>query len=508
MFASLLLSLALATGGPEGPVTTQGSTFRDAAGRQVLLHGVNLVNKSKAEGYLPGSERDFEAMAGWGFNVVRLGILWAGLEPAPGRISEAYLEAIDQRIAWASKHGIRVLLDMHQDLYSAEFSDGAPAWATLTGGHPFEAGQGVWSDAYFNSPAVQHAFEAFWTNASAPDGVGLQDHLAAAWQRVARRYAANPTVLGFDLLNEPFPGLSAPRAQEAFLGKAASLIAARPDAPKASPEELGAMWLSAEGRARLLALLDDPKAFAEVLDAAEPVFQTFDRQQLMPYYRRVAKAIREVAPTKILFLGTTMASNSGVRSAIAPLEGGGPQAYAPHAYDLVVDTAGAATPSEARLGLIFERHGEVARRLGLPVLVGEWGAYYGSAVPASAAWAVARHLESLRCGDTYWSHEDLSRAPYASAIHRPYAAEAAGELLELRTDPEARTFRCRWKEDPRIKAPTRIFLPDWLGIARKHVEVRPASPFRLERRPGLKGAWLIVSPMRKAGERGVRVGGR
>ena len=36
--------------------------------------------------------------------------------------------------------------------------------------------------------------------------MGLQDRYAAAWRHVAKRFARNPGVLGYDLMNEPWPG--------------------------------------------------------------------------------------------------------------------------------------------------------------------------------------------------------------------------------------------------------------------------------------------------------------
>jgi endoglycosylceramidase len=52
-------------------------------------------------------------------------------------------------------------------------------------------------------PALQHAFDHFFAN----DG-GLQDRYAAAWAHVAQRFRDAPNVLGYDLLNEPWPGTS------------------------------------------------------------------------------------------------------------------------------------------------------------------------------------------------------------------------------------------------------------------------------------------------------------
>ena len=37
-------------------------------------------------------------------------------------------------------------------------------------------------------------------------GVGLQDRYAAAWGHVASRFASAQHTIGFDLLNEPWPG--------------------------------------------------------------------------------------------------------------------------------------------------------------------------------------------------------------------------------------------------------------------------------------------------------------
>ena len=118
-------------------ITVQSERFVDPQGRQVLLHGINMVNKNANAGYLGDEGPElFAAMADWGSNCVRLGVIWDGLEPEPGVYDEGYLQGLDRQIAWAGEYSLNVFLDMHQDLYSVCFSDGAPEWATLTGGQP------------------------------------------------------------------------------------------------------------------------------------------------------------------------------------------------------------------------------------------------------------------------------------------------------------------------------------------------------------------------------------
>jgi endoglycosylceramidase len=55
-------------------------------------------------------------------------------------------------------------------------------------------------------PALQRAFDHFWANSPGPGGIGLQDRYAAAWEHVAERFAGNPSVLGYEIMNEPWPG--------------------------------------------------------------------------------------------------------------------------------------------------------------------------------------------------------------------------------------------------------------------------------------------------------------
>lgn len=55
-----------------------------------------------------------------GFNLIRLGIFWDGAEPEPGKIDYGYLEKLREIVGLAEKHGIYVILDMHQDLICSE----------------------------------------------------------------------------------------------------------------------------------------------------------------------------------------------------------------------------------------------------------------------------------------------------------------------------------------------------------------------------------------------------
>ena len=420
----LAASVSPAQATAHGPVSAAGGRFLDADKKPLLLHGINVVEKSKAQGYVGNlTAADFAAVRSWGMNCVRLGIFWDGLEPEPGRIDEAYLERIARLVSWARAEDLFVLLDMHQDLFSVKFSDGAPAWATLDDGKPHTPGT-VWSDAYYISEAVQAALDHFWENRPAADGVGLQDHYARVWRRVAERFKEEPAVLGFDLMNEPIPGQDAGRLQMTLLTRLAELLAKRPGGPAFTGEQLAAMEGTPDGRKQLTTWLADLDLYRGMLEAGVPIMQAFDRTKLQPFYNRVARAIREVDSDHLLFFEPAMAANLGIPSALAPLmDAHGRrdphQAYAPHGYDIVVDTASIDLTSQDRVALIFQRHSEFARHHQLPMLVGEWGAYYLNSNAADAARFVVQQFDALGCGDTYWSYDRaLAESPLLPALHR------------------------------------------------------------------------------------------
>ena len=219
-------------------ISIKTNKFIDPQGRQVILHGINLVNKNTNKNYL-GDEtsEDFIAMKEWGFNCIRMGIIWDGLEPEPGIYDDNYLQGIDERISWAKENGLYVFLDMHQDLYSVKYSDGAPEWATITEDMPHIKDGAIWSDAYLASLAVQTALDNFWNNTPAPDGIGIQEHYARAWKYVAERYANETSVIGYDLMNEPFLGHEAQQILPAMVTKGMEILATIDGAQLQSAEE-------------------------------------------------------------------------------------------------------------------------------------------------------------------------------------------------------------------------------------------------------------------------------
>jgi hypothetical protein len=181
---------------------------------------------------------DARSLDALGFTVVRLGIIWQGLEPGPpdARPNDprycarhragtafpslgagdpyrpsavrSYLARTDRIVALLADAGLRVILDMHQDAFGSAFSEtqgpspwngeGAPAWATCTGGAAFD-GRPYWGLAY-TAPAVQTAIRHFWHNDVRGD---LQGQFARVWQAVARHYRRDRDVLGYEVFNEP-----------------------------------------------------------------------------------------------------------------------------------------------------------------------------------------------------------------------------------------------------------------------------------------------------------------
>ena len=119
------------------PLGTTGDSITNSDGQVVILHGFGEVVKvppyePSATGF---SDDDAAFLQENGFNVVRLGVDWAALEPAPGVFDTTYLASIEQTVQTLGQHGIYSILDMHQDAWGTAFGgEGAPAWATLTGG--------------------------------------------------------------------------------------------------------------------------------------------------------------------------------------------------------------------------------------------------------------------------------------------------------------------------------------------------------------------------------------
>jgi hypothetical protein len=217
---------------PKGFLRADGDVIRDGDGNQLLLRGVNvnqLVDfyqpRADVAATDPLTEEDFARIAELGFNVVRLNLSWSALEPERGTLDQAYVDRISQAVDWAEQHDLYVVLDMHQDAWwngaTADGTacrpgtdpmwgyDGAPEWATITDGAPRCQFQG--RDI---SPAGNRAFENFYF-----DTDGIQTALVETWGKLAAEFKDEPAVAGFDLLNEPGFGETAPVTTSYLLGR-------------------------------------------------------------------------------------------------------------------------------------------------------------------------------------------------------------------------------------------------------------------------------------------------
>src|SRR4051794_11089715 len=318
--AVLMTAVGPAQAAPEPPFGSAGGFLTDSNGRVFISHGVNMVYKVAP--YEPSAagfgDDDAAFLAREGFNSVRLGVIYKAVEPKPGVYDDAYLDKIAQTAAVLTRHGIAPLIDFHQDLYNEKYQgEGWPDWAVIDDGAPNQP-QAGFPDNYLTNTALNRAFDNFWANTAGPGAVGLGDRYAQAWKHVAARFAAEDGILGYDLLNEPWPGTG---------------------------------WQQCINTSGCPA---------------------FDQGPFADFYRRTLTALRQSDPHHLAFYEPAVTYNFGGGTDLPDFEG--PVAMSWHDYCLG-PTNGATTAACAQSELVpFQNSQSRTKETGDPTLVTEFGA--------------------------------------------------------------------------------------------------------------------------------------
>ena len=461
---------------PRGPLDNAGRWITDRRGRVVILHGINMVYKLPP--YRPDavgfSADDAAFLQRNGFNTVRLGVIEKGVEPQPGQYDGTYVRKLRSTERILARHGIFSLVDFHQDLYNEKFGgEGWPDWAVLDDGLP--ADPMGFPVTYVTSPGLNRAFDNFWANDTGPGGVGIQARYAAAWARVARSFKRDRGVLGYDLLNEPWPGT----------------------------------------------------AFGSCRNTAG--CPAFDKGSMAPFYRRVLRQIRGVDRKHVVFYEPQVLFNTDADTSL-PRLGFARTGFSFHVYCTPGLVAGAPTDCAEIEQAVFDNADQQSTRTGDALLLSEYGATDDTATLTRIANLADSHMVSWQewhyCGcsdptttgpgDVQALVKDPANPPRGAnvlrnklkTLARPYPQAISGTPLSFSFEPATRRFELVY-ETKRAKGRgtfsrglTDVFLPEIQYPHGYRAQVRggslfPASSSRhliVRAKPGANRITLTVAP--------------
>lgn len=187
------------------------------------------------------TDLDIQNLYDWGFNFVRLGVMWEAVERSPGVYDAAYLDKVDALITKLGKKGIYTMVDAHQDIFARKIcGEGIPNFYAKQiidkgiycldkkfdfilepivkkfgmcksmkdydlrydeDGNPLiEDCQKYNFAAIYTSPEALTIQRAFYYN-----DLGIKDKFVSFWKTMAARFANNEYVVAYDPLNEPAP---------------------------------------------------------------------------------------------------------------------------------------------------------------------------------------------------------------------------------------------------------------------------------------------------------------
>ncbi len=452
----------------------------DAQGRVLILHGANVSGSAKTSpDRMPDISEDEVHMLSheWGFNYARYLLSWDGVEPQPGVYDETYFQGVEKRLDWLNAAGIHVMLDMHQDVWSVfTCGNGNPQWTVRNDGIPMEPTcRSVWSFNYFQ-PAVTRVFDNFWAYTDGPDA-DLQDHFTAMWTAVAARFKDHPAVIGYDILNEPYPGSYFDKIE------AATRRTVKDGAPSAA----------------------------------------FDVERFGPFYQRVIDAIRTVDSDHWIFFEPRFgAPANGSPSWIPRLDdprSGTPRiVYIPHLYSGIAEaTVDYAPWNDTVPSWERERTTDVARQGG-PLVIGEFGFTWSmtnaprymldvldTADRMLAGWAWWAADPGPPTGWSFYDRDTQSPNPNSDYLARPYPRAVAGTPTSIAFDHAKRTFELHFTDRKGVTGPTEIYLgahrfyPGGFSVESNDPDGSWSSAFDAE------GEVLSVSTPRDGGDHTIRI---
>ena len=133
--------------------------------------------------------------------------------------------------------------------------------------------------------------------------------------------------------------------------------------------------------------------------------------------------------------------------------------FAPHAYDLMVDTPAYKYASNSRVGSIFDEHRRSQERLDVPVIVGEWG---GQSEGTDWLYHIEYLLDKFdgyHWGHTYWAYYDgLLNNPIMTFLIRTSPVAVCGSIESYTTDRENNVFTLTYNQDKEYELPTEIYV--------------------------------------------------
>ena len=190
---------------PSGYLSVRRSQLIDTSGNPVRIasvgwQGTNSIANAPIGLWSVNYKATMDAMVSDGFNAVRISWTDAGLHSTataanidatqnPDLAGLTQMQVLDKIVGYAGTIGLKIIFDHHDD-------EGISGGISSTGvSCVAQQDNGLWFDL---GPGTDN------TDGCGDPGTVTAAQFQADWVELAQRYAANSTVIGFDIDNEPF----------------------------------------------------------------------------------------------------------------------------------------------------------------------------------------------------------------------------------------------------------------------------------------------------------------